>query len=485
MLPPLKLTPFEEYMFFDDCPEYPMTGVFRLRFSGKLNFEAMDAAIQQTVERHPLVRSTVSVDSKRGYFWEVADSSTVKLERWTADAENEYPVARHMDLKQHVGTRIWLVERTGANDLVAQIHHACTDALGMCLFIEDLLLSYAKNVGAIGSDVQLRPLDNQRMPLRNQFGLTWRKALQLIPLQIFGLHVVGKFFLRTAVPLGCSRQKTETEPVVFPSPMSLDFDAETTSKILAAAKNKKVTVNDLLARDLFLAINAWRRQNEPLPKKGWVRLFVPINHRGQEDATLSAANIMSAVFLERHPGHLNDPETLLRSLQAQMQKVKRYQLGFLFIAAQALLSRLPRLRKLVIRQDRCISSCVFSNIGVVFRQIPLPQQDGKLVIGDTTLDNVDFVAPLRPLTAAAFCVCTYAGRLCVNLHFDPRAISKQQAEELLQILAGKIHESLKAQHVSSPAHVRLSCRTVASNKSSRHIGCAVASFEPGGSGNLP
>ena len=430
-------------MFFDDCPDYPMTGVFRLRFSGKLNFDAMDSAIQQTVERHPLVRSTVRDDAKRGYVWDVADSSTIKLERWTADSQNEYPVASFMDLTKRVGTRIWLVDNSEAHDLVAQIHHACTDALGMCLFIEDLLLLYARNIGAIESNVQPRPLDNQRMPLRNHFGLTWKKTLRLIPLQLLGLHVLGKFFLRNAVPLGCPGQNIHAEQqVVFPSPISLDLDAETTSKILAAAKSKNVTVNDLLTRDLFLAINAWRSKNEPQLRKGWVRFFVPINHRVQEDATLSAANIMSAVFLERHPRQLNNPESLLRSLQTQMKRVKRYQLGFLFIAAHALLNRLPRLRERVISQDKCLSSCVFSNIGVVFKQSSLPQRDGKLLVGETTLDNVDFVAPLRPLTTAAFCISTYAKRLSINLHFDPRAISKQQATFLLDFLAGQIKTSL-------------------------------------------
>lgn len=420
-----------------------MTGMFRLRFSSKLNFDAMDVAIRQTVERHPLLRATVRTDAKRGYVWDVADSSTIKLERWTADSQNEYPAATFMDLTKTVGTRIWLVENSDTHDLVAQIHHACTDALGMCLFIEDLLMLYAKNIGAMESNVQLRPLDNQRMPLRNQFGLTWKKTLRLIPLQVLGLHVVGKFFLRNAVPLGCPRQNTPTEQrVVFPSPMSLNLDADTTLKVLVAAKSKNVTVNDLLARDLFLAINAWRLQNEPQLKKGWVRFFVPINHRVQEDAMLSAANIMSAVFLERHPDQLNDPESLLRSLQAQMKKVKRLQLGFLFITAQALFSWLPRLRERVIRQDRCVSSCVFSNIGVVFKQSSLPQRDGKLLVGDTTLDNIDFVAPLRPLTTAAFCVSTYAKRLSINLHFDPRAISKQQATFLLDFLAGQIKISL-------------------------------------------
>ncbi len=431
-------------MFIDDCPAYPMTGVFRLRFSGKLNFDAMAAAIQQTAERHPLVRSTVREDAKRGYVWDVAEPSAIKLEQWTADENNEFPSASFIDLTKSVGTRIWLVENSKAHDVVAQIHHACTDALGMCLFIEDLLMLYAKNVGTIENHVQLRPLDNQRMPLRNHFGLTWRQTLRIIPRQILGLHVVGKFFLRNAVSLGSPPSDARNATRVhFPSSLSLDLTADDTLKILAAAKNKNVTVNDLLARDLFLAINTWRSQNEPPLKKGWIRFFVPINHRVPEDATLSAANIMSAVFLERHPGQLKDPESLLRSLQAQMTKVKRHQLGFLFIAAHALFSRIPRLRHHVIHQHQCISSCVFSNIGVVFKHSSLPQQDGKLLVGDTTLEKVEFIAPLRPLTSAAFCVSTYAKRLSINLHFDPRAISLQRAEELLQILANKIHESVK------------------------------------------
>ncbi len=447
MLFPLKLTAFEEYMFFDDCPDYPMTGVFRLRFSGKLNVDAMNAAIQTTVERHPLLRSTVQKDAKPGYCWNIAESSSIQLERWTADSTNEYPVASYMDLTKHVGTRFWLVDNSDSHDLVSQIHHACTDALGICLLVDDLLMAYAKNVGAIECDVPLRPLNNQRLPLRNHFGLTWKKTLQLIPLQILGMHVVAKFFLRNAVPLRSPDVNSESDlPVVFPSSSTLRFDTDTTLKILAAAKRIQVTVNDLLTRDLFLAIDAWRTQNGVQSKNEWLRFFVPINHRVAEDATLSAANVMSAVFLERQSSQLHDPESLLRSLQLQMQRVKRYQLGFLFIAAHALMSRIPQLRACVIRQKKCVSSCVFSNVGVVFNQMALLRQDGKLKIGDVLLEDVDFVAPLRPMTAAAFCVCTYAGRLSINLHFDPRAISKSQAKSLLNSLDSKIRQSLKTQH---------------------------------------
>ncbi len=439
----LKLTPFEEYMLFDDSPEYPMTGFFRLRFSSRLDFGAMDAAIQTTLARHPLIRSKVCHNPRAGYHWVEQECTSVKLEPWSADSENDYPAGSFIDLRMSVGTRIWLVDRLGAHDLVVQIHHACTDALGMCQLIDDLLLSYGKIVGAIGSDVALRPLNNQRLPLRNRFGLTWGKLLRLIPQLVFRLHIVGKFFARTAVPLCIPSENSLSAGVrVFPSPSTRDLDRVSTAKILGEARSRNVTVNDLLARDLFLTINAWQKKNGVPLESGWLRFFVPINQRAPEDETLSAANIMSAVFLGRHSEQFADPDLLLRSIHADMETLKRNQFGHLFIAAHALMRRMPRLRNRVLRQDQCVSSCVLSNLGVILNRIALPREDGKLMIGAVVLDGVDFIAPIRPMTSAAFCVCTYAGRLSINLHFDPRLIPKSHANELLEMFVEKIHETV-------------------------------------------
>ena len=344
-------------------------------------------------------------------------------------------------LREH---RIWLVDQKSGSDLVVQMHHACTDALGMCQFIDDLLISYAENVGELSKDVELRRLDNQRLPLRNQFGLVTGKILRMLPRQTLGLHIVGKFFVRKAVPLGLlPRDQALHQPVVFPAPCTFNFDCQVTSRILSEARRRNVTVNDLLARDLFLAIHDWRTQQGVKSQNEWLRFFVPINQRTADDECLSAANIMGAVFLERNRRQLTNPESLLRSIQTEMQIHKRSQHGFLFIAAHALMQRIPGLRNQVIGQDKCVSSCVFSNLGVILGRTPLPRHDGKLAIGDIVLEEVNFIALSRPLTAAAFCVHTYAGRLTVDLHFDQRSISKAQANELLHTFIRKIQESLK------------------------------------------
>ena len=454
---PLSLTPFEEYMLCDDRPDYPMTGFFRLRFSERLAVPELESAIQTAVERHPLLRSKVFGRGQARPRWVTEKAASIALEQWSSEADGEYPPASPIDLTRSIGLRIWLVDRTGANDLVVQAHHACTDATGLCQLIEDILLAYAANVGVAGRDAVFRVVDNTRLPDRNRFGLTWKKLLRMIPGLTAGLHVVAKFFLRKAASLApqFSGQAPAHATGTFPSPQTFDFDCADTARIKSGARERRVTVNDLLARDLFLALQVWRTTHGIVEIRSWLRFFVPINQRTVDDGTRSAANIMSAVFLDRNPRQMADPETLLQSIHAEMQMVKRWQLGFLFIAAMSALSRFPRLRQQIIQCDECAPTCVFSNIGVILGNTPLPRQDGRIAIGDLLLKGVDFIAPLRPKTVAAFCVYTYAGRLSVNLHSDPRAISPEQADDLLERYVGQIRDSLHdcATDVATPGTV--------------------------------
>jgi hypothetical protein len=52
----------------------------------------------------------------------------------------------------------------------------------------------------------------------------------------------------------------------------------------------------------------------------------------------------------------------------------------------------------------------------------------------------------------AFSVFTYAGRLCITLHYDPRAFSPAGAGDLLEAYAGRVRQS-------SGAHIPV-CRKV-------------------------
>ena len=143
----LPLTAFEEYMLCDDRPAYPKTGFFRFRFSGRLNGPAFEAALNTAVQRHPLMRATVRRRPGRRPRWIDNPDWRPVVQQQTPLNAYGYPPAKYMDLTKEPGTRIWVVRRKSATDVVAQIHHSCTDALGMCQVIEDLLVGYASNMG--------------------------------------------------------------------------------------------------------------------------------------------------------------------------------------------------------------------------------------------------------------------------------------------------------------------------------------------------
>ncbi len=74
---------------------------------------------------------------------------------------------------------------------------------------------------------------------------------------------------------------------------------------------------------------------------------------------------------------------------------------------------------------------MLSNLGRPLLDVPLPRRDKKITVGQMTLERLEFLPPIRPQTTVAFGVLTYAERLHVDLHFDPRVLTVVESEELL------------------------------------------------------
>ncbi|MGE0607028.1 MAG: WS/DGAT domain-containing protein [Pirellulales bacterium] len=465
MTQPLPLTPFEEYMLCDDRPAHPMTGFFRLRFSGRLERPSLEAALRLAVSRHPLTHCKVqSCGGKLA--WVPDDGFSLKLECCTATPDRQYPRAGAMDLTAAAGTRCWLVERPEGHDLVVQMHHSVTDALGMCQFIEDVLLEYARLTGTAEAGLQLREMDESKLPGRNKFGLTWGQLLRLLPRQMIGLLGARQALMRRPSRLlpecedssDTARSPGETAGC-FPSPRTFVFSPGETREILQAAKRRKVTVNDLLARDLFLAVGELRKRAACETPRDWLRFSVPMNLRTPDDERLSVANVVSMIFLDRRPADLDDADKLLRSIQDEMQLIKRNRLSLTFVLSLAVARLFPGGVRKMVPDNRCWATAIFSNLGVIFTNTPLPRRDGKLLLGDVTLDELDFVTPLRPHTAAACCIYTYAGRLFVMMHCDPRSLSDGQTDELMAGYVARIRESIHTGSVAQSPNAEMSAAT--------------------------
>ena len=96
----------------------------------------------------------------------------------------------------------------------------------------------------------------------------------------------------------------------------------------------------------------------------------------------------------------------------------------------------------MVREDRCLATCVLSNLGAWLAHAPLPQRDGCIRLGDTLLEHVELIAPLRPYTCANFCTFEYQQKLWITLHYDPRPLARDQAVDLLETFLRSIRAGL-------------------------------------------
>jgi hypothetical protein len=61
----------------------------------------------------------------------------------------------------------------------------------------------------------------------------------------------------------------------------------------------------------------------------------------------------------------------------------------------------------------------------------LLDENQKLHVENATLEKAITIAPIRPQTQATLFLSIYGGELCMDLNFDPLALNREKAEELL------------------------------------------------------
>ena len=390
------------------------------------------------------------------------------------------PPATQLDLRREIGIRfhVRIDPAAGASALTIQIHHACCDAAGIASFIRDLLVVYAADKGGqtflSGKDKgphradrnvyptdknvcppeeadknvcppgQLPPLDPALLAGRGRFGLTFDKLLAMAPRQLVGLLGACQFLMRRPAPVIPHQASPNDSPLPqeYPATLSHTFDRETTAGVRQAATRQGVTPNDLLTRDLFLALAEWRRRQNVADDGCWLRMMVPLNLRTAADRLLPAANVVGSVFLDRRGPDFADPDRLLCGIHAEMELIKRNRLGFTFVFSLAICRRLLGGLEKKVRADKCTVSCVFTNVGTLFAELPLPERDGHIVAGNLTLVDLDAVAPIHPYSCVTMIAGLYAGELSITLHYDPRPLSEAQAADLLDVYARQIGVSI-------------------------------------------
>ena len=438
MLFPLYVTPFEQSLLVDDRPAYPWNIVSRLTLAGPLDRDALARAWMKALARQPMLRAKL-VRRGRGVRWiEAEDSPPI---RWNEHPRGAWPRMTHIDLFTRGPVDLWCTTEGEHTELTLHLHHVNTDGMGTVQFWGDLLALYAAECG---HSVSPPPVEEKLLRRRDRYGLTVLRFLKYAPKLAIGILGAKDFMNRKAaectphqpVPFG------DELPATYPAALTHVLTTEETTQALAAAKRAGVTLNDLLARDLFLALGAWRDARGLVDDQAWLRMMIPMNLRGPDDAAMPVANIMSTIFLDRQRPELAAPQTLLASIREQMNLIKNNRLALIWVIALKLVSFLPGQMQKQADGQGTVATTILTNLMRPFAALYLPRDAAQRVIaGGLTLERFEVYAPLRPGTCVTFGVATYAGRLHLCFQYDPRVLSQVEAEELLTRFAEQVRRS--------------------------------------------
>lgn len=447
--PRLRTTAFEELMLAQDSATYPCNIYVRMGLSGSLDRDHFTSAVRAMIEHHPLLRATLQSRSRRSA-WMIQESVQESIQ-WRTYRAGELespeclnlPIESQFDLQREPGISIVVLEPARfdqMNDDVSQtlvaikIHHAVADGLGINAAIHDLWLAYDAFVH--NRPLTLSNVDAKRLDSRNRFVPNLATLLRLIPKQLVGLLGVKQYLMRRPMPL-VSRNvdgNADDQPLSFAA-VSRTFDEQVVESLRQESKQRKISLNDLLAAYVFRACHSYRTLRESVTDSQWLRMMVPVSLRNSEAfQTLPACNVVSSVFLDRTPSQIRDFDSLAQSVHDEMELIKSHRLALMFIFSLWVRKHLTfTSKKQTIKS--CQTSVVFSNLGKLFFKSPIRDKNQCIAPGNLTLESFEIYAPLTPFMDAAFTTLIYRSRLTLSLRYDPRRMNSEDAAKLLDQVA--------------------------------------------------
>jgi len=436
------LTTFEEFMLRDDCVEHPMTFFLRTDFQESVQASKLASAFDQVVRRHPIFWSRIVHSRRTGYAWQPDPSRIPTLQVGTGDKVGECPLKSYIDLEAQPGIRAFLdVQGTPAN-LWLQFHHSCCDGMAGIQFLHELWEAYAHHTSQVVEPTIPAPAAFPDLECAYSALTQWEKTKRLW----HDLPLVGTFWGRRLI--SPAKPLSETG-IMVDNPAYVEAQLPLTLSIRARLKRihqLPTSVNDVLLRDIFLALDDATKSN-PLAENGWIRLCVPMNLRKRGAPSSGCRNNMSLVFVDRQRGHSRRKEGLLRTISDEMARIKRHRMGLAMLRVLHWSRNVPsRLSREAIF-NRKLSTAVVSNLGRVFPQLT---KRGLMVAGDVTISGLGFLVPIRKGTPLAFGVLTYANQLTLCLQYDAQLIERHRAEELLTNLVRHLDDSLTGDASTSP-----------------------------------
>ena len=335
--------------------------------------------------------------------------------------------------------------------MVAQFHHACCDGLGAVAFIEDLLVAYAMAMKTSANGPSLCPIEFERLRGPARFGWSAWSLLKLLPRQLVGLAGVRQFFGHAPSPA---------------VPSSAGQDAAALPAQYPAVLDRQLTVAETTALGLRVAARGGDRKRHPgsglVPGDGRLEeplLFWPERRlvaAGRADQPSHRRRSAGAGGKHREHGLSGSPGGRFRRSRGSAPRRSPGD------GTNQTLPLGPDVPSLALGNPNAARmSCADGGYRPLFgdgRIDELWDCDGADFAADPGwkyrgrrrgLGGNRFAAPLRPHTHVAMAALTYAGRLRILLHYDPRALLADQAESLLDTFMACVRTSLSRERTEA------------------------------------
>jgi hypothetical protein len=301
--------------------------------------------------------------------------------------------------------------------------------------------------------VAARPLEPQRLKLRQDFGIDNRSLYRRLADSLIGVREGLRFFAEAPRPLpSCTDSSGDAAPCTDVGFVSQALPEDVTAGVRLAAGKSGATINDLLLRDLFLALRGWSRAAGDDPGRRRLRILMPQNLRQRDDRAMPAANVMSFAFLTRRADACDRADELLASIRRETELIRRYRLS-LYVLGSLGWTQSTGCFGWLMRRPVCFATAVLTNLGDPTRRFVarFPRSRSGLAVGNLVFEQITGGPPVRPLTKAAFSIFNSARSISVSLKCDPHCYSALDTQRLLGQYVAQLRSTGEQAAAAPPA----------------------------------
>ncbi len=430
-------------MLIDETIDHPMTFFLRAHLVGRVHVDELAAAFSQVVHRHPIFWSTV-VRRENRLSWKMVPERmpTLSVRHTTL---GHCHLKSHIDLEHEPGIRAQLTINGNDAELWLQFHHSCSDGISGIRFLDECFEVYRQRVSGRASSAHC---ETGRFPLRRcafenlSRGASTKRLTR-------DLARIWAFLRRRMVDLEHPsvgprvRRRTAT-------PSFLEARLPFTSTTMGRIKRTQPmvpTVNDVLLRDIYLALGDWMRIHQCGKHGRWIRILAPTNMRHPDTEESRCHNDLGMVFLDRRWCLFQDQAKLLHGISKEMTQIKQNKMGHAFLRALGWGRAFPGGMAFAKKLRRAYATVVVSNLGNVLGPAGAVE---PVKIGDFTVDGLGFLVPIRHGTPVSFGVLTHARELTIAMQYDDAVFNHHSAQQLLTCVVGRLCSSFGLGEQRSP-----------------------------------